>query len=262
MAFEMDPNARYDQPVVFGASRLPDVTVMSDFRNAAIPFLTERSAIERYLPRFFELAGEPVVTVSSSHNGGVDWMGDRQYNVVRVQANVTYRGSETVTGPYSLVIWESDAKPVIAGRELQGYAKIVGEIPDHVRTEDSLRFELREYGTRLISGMISDLKPLTSEVVTGLNKVGERAALGWKFIPSLEGGADVDYPVKLISSGEVLEAWSGNGELHFDDPTWQQAPGSAHIIEALKTLPILEYRPAVVTHSRVTLPRNAAQRLR
>jgi len=268
VTFEFDPAQRYDMPVVFGPSLLPDVTVMDDLRNIAVPFLTERAAIERFLPRFFELEGDPVVTVSSSHNGGVDWLGGRQYNVARVQVNVRFRPSNgednpdhDVVGPYSLVIWESDPKPVIAGRELQGYAKIVGEIPDHERSEGSAAFECGEYGTRLLRGEAHGLVPLDPSVLSKLSVEREQIALGWKYIPNPEGGADVDYPTKLLSTVSVSEAWTGEGTITFDSPTWQQAPGSAHIIDALKTLPVLEYRTATVVHSRVTLPRNAVTRL-
>lgn len=262
MAFKMDKNARYDQPVVFGPSLVPDVTVMKDFRNAAVTFLTDRAAIEQFLPTFFELAGDPLMTISSSHNGGVDWMGDRQYNVVRAQINVTYRGSETITGPYSIVIWESDPKPIIAGRELQGYAKIYAEIPDHVRTDTTLDFECREYDTRLLTGKLTGLRPVSDAKLAAMQSAPPHHALGWKYIPNPEGGADVDYPVKFSSSGEVFAAWEGQGEIIYDDPTWQQAPGSAHIIAALKSIPVLEYRGASVIHASVKLPRNAVARLR
>lgn len=261
MAFEFDQTKRYDMPVVFGPSRLPDVTVMEDLRNVAVSFLTERSAIERFLPRFFELDGEPVVTVSSSQNGGVDWLAGRQYNVARVQVPVRFSGTEDVVGPYSLVIWESDAKPVIAGRELQGYAKMVGEIPDHERSDGAAAFQCSEYGTRLFRGEVSGLEPFAPSVLEMLATEREQVALGWKYIPSPEGGADVDYPTKLLSSGTVSAAWSGEGTVSFDAPTWEQAPGSSHVIEALKTLPVLEYRTATVVHMRVSLPRNAVTRL-
>jgi Acetoacetate decarboxylase (ADC) len=268
MAFEFDPTQRYDMPVVFGPSLLPDVTVMEDLRNISVPFLTERAAIEPFLPRFFEVEGDPVVTVSSSHNGGVDWLGGRQYNVVRVQVNVRHRSSSgghdpdhDVVGPYSLVIWESDPRPVIAGRELQGYAKIVGEIPDHERSDGRAAFECSEYGTRLVRGEVDGLAPLDESVLASLSGEREQVALGWKYIPNPEGGADADYPTKLLSTVAVSEAWTGQGTISFDAPTWQQAPSSAHIIEALRTLPVLEYRTATVVHSRVTLPRNAVIRL-
>lgn len=268
VTFEFDPTQRYDMPVIFGPSLLPEVTVMEDLRNIAVPFLTERAAIERFLPRFFEIEGDPVVTVSSSHNGGVDWLGGRQYNVVRVQVNVRFRSSESdespvqdIVGPYSLVIWESDPKPVIAGRELQGYAKIVGEIPDHERSDGSAAFECGEYGTRLLRGEAHGLKPLDPSVLAKLGEEREQVALGWKYIPNPEGGADVDYPTKLLSTVSVSEAWTGEGAVTFDSPTWQQAPGSAHIIDALKTLPVLEYRTSTVVHLRVTLPRDAVRRL-
>lgn len=262
MAFEFGETERYDMPVVFGPSRLPDVTVMEDLRNVSVSFLSERSSIEKFLPRFFELEGEPVVTVSSSQNGGVDWLAGRQYNVARVQVNVRFRGSEDVTGPYSLVIWESDAKPVIAGRELQGYAKMVGEIPDHERGDDTAAFECSEYGTRLLRGEVTALTPFAPAILEKLAGEREQVALGWKYIPSPEGGADVDYPTKLLSSGTISAGWTGEGTVKLDAPTWEQAPGSAHVIEALKTMPVLEYRKATVVHMRVSLPRNAVTRLR
>lgn len=263
MAFTLDPALRYHQPVVFGPTEIPDVTVIGNVRKAAVTFLTEREAIEQYLPDFFGLAGEPLVTISGAQNGDVDWLGGRQYNLVRVQVPVIYRGSETVTAPFDLVIWESDDKPVTLGREYQGYSKIVCDIPDHQRNGNELSFECSEYGNRLLRCEVKGLSPVSQEALADMNAAGQKqVVLGWKYIPSIEGGADVNYPVKFISRSVFREAWVGTGELFFEQPSWQQAPGSAHIIKALRSLPILEYRSALVSHSRLELVRNAVKRLR
>ncbi len=261
--FEIDPTKRYDMPVVFGPSDLPDVTNIGDTRTIAIPFKTEKAALTQYIPGFFTLPDEPVVTVSSSNFSDVDWLGaGRGYNVTRVTTPVSYDGSEKLTGPYSLVIWESDSKPVIAGREFQGYAKIVGRTPLHERTDDLAAFECFEYDDRLVRGEVSEPKAVPESKVSALNTGAPNIALGWKYIPSPEGGADADYPTKLVSYSTINAVWRGVGSITFDEPTWQQAPLSSRIIAALRDLPNLGYGSASIVHGANTLHRDDVRRLR
>lgn len=261
--FEIDPAKRYDMPVVFGPSDIPDVTTIGDTRTIVIPFKTEKAALSKYIPGFFELPEDPVVAVSSSNFFDVDWMGaGRGYNVTRVTTAVSYDGSEKLSGPYSLVIWETDSKPVIAGREFQGYAKIVGRTPPHKRTDELAAFECYEYDDRLLGGEVRGLKSLPESTVAALNTGKPSIALGWKYIPSPEGGADVDYPTKLVSYSTTSAVWRGTGTISFEEPTWQQAPVSSRIIAALRNLPNLGYLPASVVHGTSTLHRDDVRRLR
>ena len=267
MSLTMDPSTHHLMPACFGPPKLPDVTRFDAMVTLAVRFVTDRARLQALLPAFFEVPEDPIVVIGHTHNVGVDWLAGRTYQLVRVDTRVTYRGTEeTVTGPFGMVIWESEAKPVIVGRELWGNQKVVAEVPPHVLGETDGSFEIFEYGNRLLRAELSNLKPVsaaTLEKMQGMWEDPENVPLGWKYIPNLEGGADADYVTQTPLGGTFASAMRGDGEVSFDSPTWEQAPGSAQIVAALRTLPILEYRPAFVTHqTNTTLPRNRARIVR
>ena len=258
---------RYYNPVGFRTELPPPVSRFDGVETLAVRFVTDPAALRAMVPGFFELPEEPVVSVAHSHNIGVDWLGGRTYYVSRVEVPVTYRGpSETLSASFSTVIWESDPKPVILGRELQGYQKIVGNVPPHELNGTDATFECREYDTVLFRGELRDLAPVDAATFALMrDQLAEKGqeSLGWKYIPNPEGGADVDYVTRLLFRGTLTEMRQGSGEIAFVTPEWRDAPGCAHIMAALARLPILEYRPAVMTRwSNVTLPRDEVRRIR
>jgi len=260
-------NERYYNPVGFRTPLPPALSRFDEVQTLAVRYVTDRARLQALLPDFFEAAEEPIITVCHAHNIGVDWLGGRTYALARVDTMVTFRGKEdTVHGLFSMAVWESDGKPVILGRELQGYQKMVGNVRPHVRTETGATFDCHEYEKRLFRGELRDLTPLSAETVAKMNAnwdKGGNIALGWKYIPNPEGGADVDYVTRLPMHGTVAEVLKGTGEVEFDSPTWQEAPGSAHIIDALRDLPILEYRSSTfIRMTDVTLPRDQVRKLR
>lgn len=258
---------RYYNPAGFRTPLPPKLTRFDEVRTLGVRFVTDRARLQALLPDFFEVAPDPVVTVAHAHNIGVDWLGGRSYRLARVDTQVTYRGEEeTVTGPFSMVVWESDAKPVILGRELQGYQKMVGNVPEHVISGSDAEFECFEYDARLFRAELHGLEPVSQATMekmqAGWSKP-ENVALGWKYIPNPEGGEDANYVTRLPMGGTFAEVLRGTGELVFDSPSWEEAPGSAHIMAALKTLPILEYRSASATRMvDISLPRDQVRKVR
>lgn len=266
MAIVLSPTDKYCNPACFRTTIPPDVTRFESIETLTVRFLTDRKCLQEMLPDFFEVPAAPIVTVAHAHNIGVDWLAGRTYHVARVETQVICRrGPEVITGPFSLVIWESDAKPVIIGRELQGYQKIVGNVPAHELTETSALFECFEYEARLFRGVLRDLQPISDDALAtmqaAIGKPGH-VSLGWKYIPNPAGGADIDYVTLLPLRGTLCEVREGVGEIDFDQPEWAAAPGSAHIMAALGSLPILEYLPARMTSMvDVALPRNEVRRI-
>jgi len=267
MSLKMDPDKHHLMPACFGPPVLPEVTRFDAMVTLAVRFVTDRARLQALLPDFFEVPEDPIVVVGHTHNVGVDWLGGRTYQLVRVDTRVTFRGrEETVTGPFGMVIWESEAKPVIVGRELWGNQKIAANVPPHVLEETSGSFECFEYESRLLHAELSNLRPVSDATLAKMQGMWEdpdNVPLGWKYIPNLEGGADADYVTQTPLTGTFKSAMRGDGEIVFDRPSWKDAPGSAQIAAALASLPILEYRPAFVTHQvDTTLPRNRARIVR
>ena len=261
---ELDPNQRYDMPVVFGASPFPDVTTMEKVQSVSVPFVTERDALAELLPRFFEPGAVARVTVTHTMNRGVDYMGGRGYNIVRVACAAVFRGeSETVAGPYAPVIWESDAAPIILGRERGGYAKIFGNIPDLAEQDDGCVFECYEYETRLLRAEVTGWTPVWGAELSAVQQAtSEAVSLGWKYSPGMGSEPDADYPIRQVSNYDYVEAWRGSGTLTFDGPDATGAPYSSHIMEVLRRLPMLRHEPATMVRGSMKFPRTEHRRLR
>lgn len=262
--FEMKPGLRYDMPVVFGPSTIPDVTVVGVAEVATIRFRTTREALAQLTPSIFAVGEDPVVAVAHAMYREIDYLGGRGYNVVRIAIPARFEGErDRVAGPYHPVIWESDTNPIVLGREWGGYAKIVGEIADLERADATARFSLREYGTTLLSGWIADLQPVVGpELAAAKAQALESVALGWKYSPGLEGAADADYATRLVANYRHEQVWKGSGSVTFERPEWQDAPISSHIVAALAALPIVDHLPSTITSGSMTLPRSAVRRLR
>jgi hypothetical protein len=260
----LDPHRQYDLPAVFGPSPFPDVTAMGSVQTLSVPFVTQRDAMAELLPPAFEPADEPVVTVAHTMNRDIDYMGGRGYNIVRVAFSAVFRGQEeTLVAPYAPVIWESDAAPIILGRERGGYAKIFGRIPDLRREGDEAEFECYEYEARLLHAKVERLSPVGDDVLTEIRRAAANSvSLGWKYIPGIGGQADVDYPLALPAHYSYDAAWRGEGTVTFDTDGAREAPYSGHIIPALAALPVTASRPATLVQGSMKLPRNEARRLR
>jgi hypothetical protein len=261
--FKPESGRRYDMPVVFGPSEIGAQASYGEIRSIAHSFLTEPSALEPLIPYHFKLAQPARVTVVGRMHFDVNWLAGRPYQSVRVSANVEARdGDRVINGPYGLVVWESDAHAVIAGREYLGISKIVGEIPAHESGPDLAAFECYEYGTRLLRVEVSQITPAGDDAVAELNRGGEGITLCWKFIPGPGGTVDADYPVKMVSRPNATAAWTGVSSIAFDQPTWEQCPISARIIKTLAALPVVEVLPATMTVSKGSrLDRAASARL-
>jgi hypothetical protein len=258
-----EPGVRYDMPVVFGPSEMPPQTTYGGKRAITHSFLTDPKAVEPLVPYHFTLASPAKISVIGRVHEGVDWLGGRSYNSVRVSLDVEARhNGEVLRGPYGLVIWEGDPRPAIVGREYLGTSKIIGEVPDHESGDGTAAFECFEYGTRLLRVDVSDITPVSDDVLARRNSGGDTVTLCWKYIPGPGGTVDADYPIKMVSRGNVATMATGVSTLTFGDPTWQQCPVSHRIIKTLAELPVLEVLPASLTTSAGSvLDREASARL-
>jgi Acetoacetate decarboxylase (ADC) len=264
MTFTPVPGERYDMPVAFGPSVAPPVTEGFETFNTAIAYRTTKDAIANLLPKWFEPVDEQNVVFTYTRMVNMDWMGGRNYNIVNVLCNVLcVAGPEPFLGRYTLAIWESDAAPVIAGREYMGSPKLVGTIADVDVFASDFTFSCKEYDAELIRGEVSEMRPMTDAELqpiaeAGLNTVG----LNWKYIPGLEGEPDISYPTALYMKFAYDRGARGRGTVSFGSPTTAEAPYSAKIAHALGQIPLLEHVDTVALHSAYTyLFRDQTRRL-
>jgi hypothetical protein len=260
--FKPQPETSYDLPPVFGPSLVPEVTKWGSVTLATTSFLTDAEAAQQYVPYHFVLAEEPVVNIVRISYDDVDYI-DGSYQEFGVGLSVVHEGAEEMTaGTYYLAMWLDRAEPIAVGRELLGYSKVGGELPLPKRSKNSLSFEVRDQGQRLAVGEFKDLTPLDDE---RLGRIASRfdpaIVLGWKYIPALGGGVDVDYPTRIPLYFEFDRAWTGSASVMFDPVSERMPPLSRRILGGLITLPVREWRRGLVAEGHGILPRNEARRL-
>jgi hypothetical protein len=261
--FTPSPGQKYDMPAVFGPSPFPDQTVFGRVEMVSIGFVTTRTAAEALVPHHFEVDDDPVVTVSRVSYADVDYLAGRGYEELTVGIAVRHRhGDDVVSGLYMPVLWVDHAAPIIAGRELMGYAKIQGELAPPVRDGRVVTFGVSEFGTPLVEARVEELQPLTGEQLVRLGHATRpTSVLGWKFIMGPGGSVDADYATQIVLNLDFDEGWSGSGSLTWHEPDWKEAPFSARIATALKALPVVRWRRAFVGGGSGDIDRAATRRL-
>ena len=219
----------------------------------AVNFLSDARQLETMLPPGFELAGEPVVTVSLTYMTEIGWLAGRGYAMLGLTIPATFRGQQdTVTGDFMTVLWENMADPIITGREELGFSKIYCALPDPVVYQGRTHCTANWEGYKFMDLTVEKLRPLAPAEI-GAMLGGRRSAghLHYKYMPRTGewGVADAAY-VTLSPSGasnQRLEgAWAGEGSVHFHAAQWEDMPTQYRIVNAFHALPVLEARGALM----------------
>jgi len=221
--FQFDPRRQYQMPAHFGerfrgqsSARYLDVTRMG------VSYLTDPDKLIQYLPAPFEVGAEARITVHYGMNREVEWLAGAGYNLLGVDAQVRFNGKvDQLEGGYCLVLWENETDPILTGRELQGIPKIYADIEDHT-------------------------------VIRGVWRA-TASHRGHKIVNTGRPGAAVSHATVFPVSSSPKQIWLGKGEVEWQRLTWEQNPTQAHIVNALKELPILEYGPAFVSKGSTNL---------
>ncbi len=268
--FEFDPAGRYMMPAHFGtpkSDRPPsgwyhDVTAMN------VSYVTDKNKLAACLPKPFRVADEALITVTYARSRNIDWLAGRGYNLISVNAAVVFEGEkDTLAGSYALVVWENLTDPILSGREMTGIPKIFADIPDHTIEDDLWRCSASHFDSKIVDLSISNLTTPTAEQIEAGSKEREAAdnPMGWRYVPAVGGfGAALSEPTTFPSENVIKEAFVGEGAINWNRLTWEQNPTQFHIVNALADLPVLEYRPAIVTKgsSNLFLPERWARKLK
>lgn len=256
-------------PASFGPTEtLPVTTVDSGGWAARVIFETSREAVADLLPRFFEVADTPRVTLAYSRLMGLDWLGGRDYNLLGVFVDAIYRGrGGTVEAPYPVVMWEDDCNPIISGREYLGVPKLYADFSPVEVGSSEFQVSCSAYHNELLSISFSGMVPAPAQFVDDLNTAEARVHwLGWKYIPGtpregVDPVPDADYPVIVSLGNEYDAAWVGEAKVEIRTPG-QNVPISGRIARRLAQIPIRSVESAVACHLvNWTLDRGAARRL-
>ncbi len=268
MSYKLDPNRMYMMPVHFGPMTGPrQNTDGGRFANTETPlttsysvsFLTDRGQLEELVPEGFEIIGEPVVKVFTSHMEHIEWLAGRGYNVLGVSFRVRYNGKkETAEGPFLTVLWENLTDPILTGREQLGFNKIYCELPEPIVCGGVTRLTASWLGFRFLDLKLANMTEINPEdypkpVPPRLDGAIE-GQMHYKYIPKtgVWGEADAAYPVISPSSDSnawVTGMWKGEGTVDFHKAKWEDMPTQFRIVNAFGALEIIEYRGAEITQS-------------
>ena len=256
---EFDPRGRYMMPAHFGSPRIEgapsgwyhDVTTMN------VSYLTDSDRLAAYLPAPFTVAEEALVTVTYACSKKIDWLAGRGYNLISVNAAAVFNGEkDQLHGTFALVVWENLADPILTGREQTGIPKIFADIPDHSIVDGIWRCDASHFGSEILAMSISNLVAPAPEQIAAAQEAqaGKDNPMAWKYVPAVGGfGASVSEPTTFPSENVITEAFVGEGTVEWQHLTWEQNPTQFHIVNALADLPVLEYRPAIVTRGSTNL---------
>jgi len=256
--FERRPGKRYDMPITFGPTELPDVSRWGWLRGVDVSFITAYDHARRLVPTCLDVPREPVVLFSRRSFGGVDYLGGRGYEELCVGIGVSHHdGEQKRRGYYWVVLWVDDMRAAAVGREIAGWPKIGAEFAPVAERGSDWSFSMAEYGTPLVTGSITDTKPVDDVI---FQKIADGASQGsygfcWRHVPAIAGGRGIDQVTRFHSAGEITKAVVGTGELCIEKPTRRQAPHSARIMATLAQLPVVRMLPGYVAEGSVNLDR-------
>ncbi len=242
---KVEANKYYRMPLIMGPlfdkTNLPQFTY-PEIEVLALQYQTDFESINALLPDCYKPDKEPTVTIIFSYNNGLEFMAGAGYRIATVQVAARFDGEhDHVSGDYILVMFEDQTWPIIGGREDLGVPKLYSDIsPVKTLPNGHLRCEASLWG-HLLFGL--DLAPLKKQNaiarLVASKIVNARPWLAYKYIPSLDGPPDADYPTTSKNDTKIEQLWLGkSGEVYFSDAAMRDVGYGNSVMDALKKLPV------------------------
>lgn len=217
--------------------------VYATVESLMLQYETDPDAIPPLLPEPFRPGKSPTVSVLFNDNNGVDFMAGGGYRLAAISVSAQFDGEMGhLDGDYVLVMPEDSTLPILSGRELLGMPKIFADISSiRIMSEGHLRCEACLWG-HLLFGI--DITPPLKEQNVLIRKVAsaqssKAPSFGYKYIASLDGPPDADYPTIMWNdvSMEQLSLGKG-GEFYVGNPSELDVGDFKPLIDALRSLPV------------------------
>lgn len=235
-----------------------------DVTSIGVTYLTDRQRLQQFLPDPFRVGETPLLSVVYSMNRQIDWLAGGAYNIVGVYAPAVFHGArDHVTGAYCLVLWENLTDPILTGREIAGIPKIYGDIEDHTVINGIWRASASHRGHTILDVTASELNALDAPSCRAMeDDIARHPMMGWKYIPNeTNTGAVISHATVFPYAIRVRQAWSAKGQIQWYGSSWAKNPTQSHIINALKSLPVLETQSTLVWKGSLTLYASKARKL-
>jgi acetoacetate decarboxylase len=244
---KIDPSKIYMMPHIMGpqydANNLPKLPYPQS-ENVAIQYETDYEAARRLVPPCYLLDENPTVTVVFGYHNGLKFLAGRGYSLATFQISAKFEGEENrLEGDYIPVMFENQTMPVLGGREYLGVPKLFADIPFiKIMSNGSIRCEASLWGHLLFGIELPGLRK-QNPVVKALagKQINRRPWLAYKYIPSLDGPPDADYPTTTRNDVKINDLWMGkNAQLYFGSATEDDIGPVVNVIEALKSLKVIK----------------------
>jgi hypothetical protein len=244
---KIDPSKYYRMPLIIGPIFdlqdrpkwiYPQVEVL------AYQYLTDPDALGALLPECYLPAKEALVTVFFSQNNGLEFMAGGGYRLAAFEVAARFDGEEDhVEGDLILVELENQTWPILGGREDLGVPKLFADISPIRRLPDgSLKCEASMWGHLLFNLEIPPMKSQSGAVRLVANRrINSRPFLGYKYIPSLDGPPDAEYPTISYNDTKIDKLWLGkSASIEFGKAGIEDIAHARHLLDALSTLIVSE----------------------
>jgi len=246
--FVCHPGERYEMPIVFGPTELPQVSQWGYLRALDISFVTDPVAVRPLVPAELDLPEQPTVIISRRSFDQVDYLAGHGYEELCVGISAIHNGEEgTTKGNFWPVMWVDQVRPITVGREFTGFAKLGADFSPIRDDSGDLSWEMSEYGTLLARGTVRNAKPVDD---VALEKIAQAGSIGYAFcsryIPPVVNSSGVDEVTRCEMRSKITSVQVGEAELELFSPSWKDAPNGARAMSALASLPILQLRRALV----------------
>lgn len=239
-----------------------------EIQNIVIQYQTDSNVLHALLPDCYKPSEKPIVTVMFGYYDGLDFMAGGGYRIATIQVAAKFDGEQDrIEGDYIIVMYEDKTLPIITGREHLGVPKLYADIsPVKMLPNGHLRCEASLWGHLLFGIDIAPLKkqnPLVRRVAS--KRISKRPWLCYKYIPSLDGPPDADYPTITWNDVKIEQLWLGKsgriffGKSHEEEPAFTEYGGK--LIEALKTLRVKEVTQTLRMRGSAVLRHDISRRL-
>jgi acetoacetate decarboxylase len=247
ISMKIDPSKHYRMPIhlgpIFGYDDLPKWSY-PDIDIVAYQYLTQAEAIEALLPECYQPGKEPMVTAFFSQYNGLNFMAGAGYRTATFQVAARFDGEvDHLEGDFILVMFEDKTWPIIGGREDLGIPKLHADISSfRILSDGRIRVEASMWGHLLFSLDVPRLRSQAGVVrVLASRRINARPWLGYKYIPSLGGPPDAEYPTITKNDIKLDKLWLGKtATIRFGDAEEADIGEVRNLLSCLSTLTVVK----------------------
>jgi acetoacetate decarboxylase len=241
--------------------------VYASVESLLLRYETDPGAIPPLLPEPFRAGKSPTVSVLFNDTNGVDFMAGGGYRLAAISVAAQFDGEVGhLEGDYVLVMPENSTLPILSGREWLGMPKIFADISSiRILNDGHLRCEASLWGHMLFGiDIASPLKEQNALIRKAASAQSTKApAFGYKYIASLDGPPDADYPTIMWNDVSIEELWLGkSGEFFVGNPSQRDVGDFKSLVDALRSLPVRKVSQTVHWRGSMVLRNDRNGRLR